>query len=81
MTPAETVAKLRVMDPTIKIRNDPVVIKLDSPQFKSIFSRNLKTLVELFQKYNYEIRIAGGAVRWVHVFITYRKATFFKKIS
>lgn len=64
-TATETVDKLRIMDPTLKIRSDPVVVKLDSPQFKSIFTRNLKALVELFGKYNYEIRVAGGAVRWV----------------
>lgn len=36
---------------------------LDTPQLKSIFSKKLIQLYEVFQKYNYEIRIAGGAVR------------------
>lgn len=47
----------------LKYRENPIVKKLDTPEFKSIFTPELETLVELFQKYNYEIRIAGGAVR------------------
>ncbi|XP_018576883.1 CCA tRNA nucleotidyltransferase 1, mitochondrial isoform X2 [Anoplophora glabripennis] len=46
-----------------KARKDPVIMKLDSPEFKSIFSEELNKLVSFFEKYNYEIRIAGGAVR------------------
>lgn len=38
-------------------------MKLDSPEFKSLFTPELKQLVALFEKNNYEIRIAGGAVR------------------
>jgi len=37
--------------------------KLDSPQFKSLFCPELESLSQLFLKNNYEIRIAGGAVR------------------
>lgn len=44
-------------------RADPVITKLDTPEFHSLFTPELKTLIELFEKYNYEIRIAGGAVR------------------
>jgi tRNA nucleotidyltransferase (CCA-adding enzyme) len=51
------------MDQNIKIRDDPVVIKLDNELFHSIFTPELKVLHEMFTKYNYEIRIAGGAVR------------------
>lgn len=53
----------RVMDPNVKYREDPVVKKLDSELFKSIFTSELNYLHEIFTKYNYEIRIAGGAVR------------------
>ena len=38
-------------------------MKINSPQFQSIFTPELNTLIELFEKYNYELRIAGGAVR------------------
>ena len=38
-------------------------MKLESPEFKGLFTPELVRLQELFQKYGYEIRIAGGAVR------------------
>lgn len=38
-------------------------MKLDSPEFKSIWTPELTFLFELFKKHNYEMRIAGGAVR------------------
>ncbi|GFO07355.1 tRNA nucleotidyltransferase (cca-adding enzyme) [Plakobranchus ocellatus] len=38
-------------------------MKLDSPEFHAIFTPELHALVELFNKYDYEIRVAGGAVR------------------
>lgn len=37
--------------------------KLDSPQFKSLFCPELESLSQLFGNNNYELRIAGGAVR------------------
>uniref|UniRef100_A0A0B7BF51 Poly A polymerase head domain-containing protein n=1 Tax=Arion vulgaris TaxID=1028688 RepID=A0A0B7BF51_9EUPU len=40
-----------------------ITMKLDSPEFHSIFTPELHFLVELFTKYGYELRIAGGAVR------------------
>ncbi|CAG9766572.1 unnamed protein product [Ceutorhynchus assimilis] len=46
-----------------KSRDNPVIMKLDSPEFHSIFTEELTTLVKLFEKYNHELRIAGGAVR------------------
>ncbi|KAJ8944169.1 hypothetical protein NQ314_009531 [Rhamnusium bicolor] len=46
-----------------KSRENPVIMKLDSVEFKSIFSEELAVLVSLFKEYGYEIRIAGGAVR------------------
>jgi len=41
----------------------PVVMKIDTPEFKALFSPELKTLASLFKEYGYELRIAGGAVR------------------
>jgi len=40
-----------------------VKMKLDTPEFHALFTPELKTLVSLFDKYKYEIRIAGGPVR------------------
>ena len=37
--------------------------KLDSPVFKEVMSEDLSYIFELFKKYNFELRIAGGAVR------------------
>lgn len=48
----------------VKVRENPIVTNLaEDPLFKSIFTNELNDLVKLFEKYNYEIRIAGGAVR------------------
>lgn len=47
----------------MKIRENPVVLKLDNDLFRSIFTDELNDLVKIFNTYNYEIRIAGGAVR------------------
>lgn len=44
-------------------RPDPVIKKLDNPLFHSLFTPELNILTELFKKRNYELRIAGGAVR------------------
>lgn len=44
-------------------RSDPVVKKLDNPLFHSIFTPELNTLAQLFRKYNYQLKLAGGAVR------------------
>lgn len=38
-------------------------ITLDTPEYHALFTPALKKLVSLFEKYNYELRIAGGAVR------------------
>ncbi|XP_077992379.1 CCA tRNA nucleotidyltransferase 1, mitochondrial-like [Glandiceps talaboti] len=38
-------------------------IKLDTPEFHSLFTPELDRLAELFKNYNHELRIAGGAVR------------------
>ncbi|XP_011860796.1 PREDICTED: CCA tRNA nucleotidyltransferase 1, mitochondrial isoform X2 [Vollenhovia emeryi] len=55
--------KRRRMGDAAFSRVDPVVTKLDSPEFRSIFSPELQILAGLFRKHNYELRIAGGAVR------------------
>ena len=47
----------------MKFRENPVIDKLDSSEFRALFSPELKILEDTFKKYGYEIRIAGGAVR------------------
>lgn len=51
------------MDKALNPRSDPVVRKIVSNEFDSIFTDNLNQLISLFDKYKYELRIAGGAVR------------------
>lgn len=51
------------MDLNLKVRSNPIVLKLDTPEFKSIFNEELIDLINLFKKHNYELRVAGGAVR------------------
>uniref|UniRef100_A0A182JGI0 Poly A polymerase head domain-containing protein n=1 Tax=Anopheles atroparvus TaxID=41427 RepID=A0A182JGI0_ANOAO len=53
----------RTMEARAIARPDPVVMKIDSPEFHSIFTPELNDLIALFKRYNYEIRVAGGAVR------------------
>lgn len=55
--------KYKEMEQNLKWRGDPVIKTLNTPQFKSILRKNVLDLVGVFAKYNYEIRIAGGAVR------------------
>lgn len=38
-------------------------MKLDTPEYKSLFTDELTSLVSLFKEYGYELRVAGGAVR------------------
>ncbi|XP_053401627.1 uncharacterized protein LOC128557688 isoform X2 [Mercenaria mercenaria] len=40
-----------------------ITMKLDSPEFQALFTPELNQLITLFEKNNFEIRIAGGAVR------------------
>ncbi|XP_026760603.2 CCA tRNA nucleotidyltransferase 1, mitochondrial isoform X2 [Galleria mellonella] len=47
----------------LKSRENPVVTKLNSSEFNSIFTEEVLDLKKLFDKYQYEIRVAGGAVR------------------
>lgn len=51
------------MDKELSPRADPIVKKINSNEFNSIFTENLNYLINLFDKYKYELRIAGGAVR------------------
>lgn len=37
--------------------------KLETPEFRSIWNEELVFLFDLFERYGYQIRIAGGAVR------------------
>ncbi|XP_017954424.1 CCA tRNA nucleotidyltransferase 1, mitochondrial [Drosophila navojoa] len=46
-----------------KMRENPAIKKVDSDEFHSIFTPELEALVAMFKKYDYELRIAGGAVR------------------
>lgn len=53
---------------TYKLTTQPKMGKLitstvNTPEFYSLFNPNLISLINLFKKYNYELRIAGGAVR------------------
>ncbi len=51
------------MDPNLKFRENPVVLRLDNDLFKSIFTDELDKLYKIFNANNSKIRIAGGAVR------------------
>uniref|UniRef100_A0A1A9X1T7 Poly A polymerase head domain-containing protein n=1 Tax=Glossina brevipalpis TaxID=37001 RepID=A0A1A9X1T7_9MUSC len=59
-----------------KMRANPIVMKLNTPEFRSVFTDELQTLVDLFCKYNYELRIAGGAVRDILMEITPKDIDF-----
>lgn len=60
---SEFIAKRR-MEAVAIARPDPVVMKVDTPEFRSIFTKELEDLIELFRRYDHEIRVAGGAVRY-----------------
>lgn len=38
-------------------------MKLETPEFRSLFNDELNSLANIFKTYSYELRIAGGAVR------------------
>ncbi|KAK6755021.1 hypothetical protein RB195_013784 [Necator americanus] len=46
-----------------KNRINPRKMKIDTPEFRSLFTPQLNKLSELFKENNYDLRIAGGAVR------------------
>ncbi|CAK9808174.1 CCA tRNA nucleotidyltransferase 1, mitochondrial [Anthophora plagiata] len=56
----KVVMKDELMPPS---RPDPIIKKLDNSLFHSLFTSELNELAHLFKKYNYELKIAGGAVR------------------
>ncbi|XP_055921771.1 CCA tRNA nucleotidyltransferase 1, mitochondrial [Eupeodes corollae] len=60
---AKDMSTLTNATPPPRVRPNPAVKKIDTPEFKSIFTEELHALIGLFEKYNYELRIAGGAVR------------------
>jgi hypothetical protein len=37
-------------------------MKIDSENFHGLFNEDLNKLIELFRRYDYELRLAGGAV-------------------
>ena len=41
-------------------------MKLESEKFKSIFTPELNQLLDIFQRHQHEIRVAGGAVRYMN---------------
>jgi len=52
------------MEGDTKIRKNPVVTNLlNTLAFQLIFTDETRALIKLFEKYNHEIRIVGGAVR------------------
>ncbi|XP_053613759.1 CCA tRNA nucleotidyltransferase 1, mitochondrial isoform X2 [Plodia interpunctella] len=62
-----TVTKRRRMrsktDMELKSRENPIVIKLDIEKIKDIFTPEALDLKRFFDQYQYELRVAGGAVR------------------
>lgn len=56
-------AKMSGGDTIFKRRSNPIITKLNTPEFQSIFSPELKVVIELFKENNYELRLAGGPVR------------------
>ncbi|XP_072026790.1 CCA tRNA nucleotidyltransferase 1, mitochondrial-like [Amphiura filiformis] len=38
-------------------------MKITTPQFERVFTPGIRRLADIFKQYNYELRIAGGAVR------------------
>ena len=48
---------------TTHLKGNLFTMKLDTPQFRALFTPELVKLTELFKTYGYELRIAGGAVR------------------
>lgn len=47
----------------LKPRSIPAIMKLENSQYAFIFSPQLTTVLNVFDKYKYEIRLCGGAVR------------------
>lgn len=45
------------------VRADPIVTRLATAEFQAIFNDGLHDMIDIFKRNNYELRIAGGAVR------------------
>lgn len=45
------------------VRSDPIVTRLATAEFRAIFNDSLQDMIDIFKQNNYELRIAGGAVR------------------
>ncbi|KAL1137643.1 hypothetical protein AAG570_009339 [Ranatra chinensis] len=52
------------------------MMKVETPEFKSVLTPQLRELLSIFKKHNYEIRIAGGAVRDILLNITPKDVDF-----
>jgi len=52
-----------VINYNLKPRLTPAIMKLENSQYGFIFSPQLTTVLQVFDKYKYEIRLCGGAVR------------------
>lgn len=52
------------MDTGTPVRPDPIVTRLDTPEFRAIFNDGLRELIAIFKRNDFELRIAGGAVRY-----------------
>ncbi|XP_052769062.1 CCA tRNA nucleotidyltransferase 1, mitochondrial-like isoform X2 [Mya arenaria] len=46
-----------------KMKGKLITMKIDTPEYHALFTPELKTLISMFEKNQYEIRIAGGPVR------------------
>ena len=60
--------QLRQLSSTVSLFSKTIIpqqkmSKIDSPEFRSLFTPELETLVNLFEENGHELRIAGGAVR------------------
>ncbi|XP_059619256.1 CCA tRNA nucleotidyltransferase 1, mitochondrial [Phlebotomus argentipes] len=53
----------RKMDLNLRVRENPVVTILKREEYAAILTEDLVDLLDLFKKYKYEIRLAGGPVR------------------
>ena len=56
-----------------------IIMKLESEKFKSIFTPELYQLLDIFQRYQHEIRVAGGAVRYNYNYNYNYKLSFSSK--
>lgn len=67
---AETETENRTWD-GVKYRKNPIVTKITSDLYRSSINEGLRTVNFLIARSDHEVRIAGGAVRWVTTFHSY----------